>query len=112
SRSSWMRRLPCRRRRTRRSRQRRSGAVPHRTPRLPTSGRRLASRSPFLGAAVPNDLTAGSRGTRHNRIVAPFLAAAVAALLFLQAVVRLRRRGRVDLAGWDRVALFVAGLGV
>ena len=42
----------------------------------------------------------------------PVLAALVAALLFLQAVVRLRRRGRADLAGWDRVAFFGAGLGV
>ena len=42
----------------------------------------------------------------------PVLAAAVAALLFLQAVVRLRRRGRADLAGWDRVALFAGGLAV
>jgi putative copper resistance protein D len=44
--------------------------------------------------------------------VIPVIAAAVAALLFLQAVVRLRRRGRPDLAGWDRVVLFGAGLGV
>jgi cytochrome c oxidase assembly factor CtaG len=44
--------------------------------------------------------------------VVPTLAAAVAALLFAQAVVRLRRRGRADLAGWDRIALFAAGLGV
>ena len=42
----------------------------------------------------------------------PVLAAVVAALLFAQAVVRLRRRGRADKAGWDRVALFAAGLGV
>jgi cytochrome c oxidase assembly factor CtaG len=42
--------------------------------------------------------------------VVPVIAAAVAALLFLQAVVRLRRRGRVDLAGWDRISLFAAGL--
>ena len=42
----------------------------------------------------------------------PIIAAAVAALLFLQAVVRLRRRGRPDLAGWDRIPLFAAGLGV
>ena len=40
----------------------------------------------------------------------PVAAAVVAALLFAQAVVRLRRRGRADLAGWDRVALFAAGL--
>jgi len=44
--------------------------------------------------------------------VVPVLAALVAALLFAQAVVRLRRRGRRDLAGWDRIALFAAGLGV
>jgi putative membrane protein len=44
--------------------------------------------------------------------VIPLIAAALAALLFAQAVVRLRRRGRADLAGWDRVALFAAGLGV
>jgi cytochrome c oxidase assembly factor CtaG len=44
--------------------------------------------------------------------VIPLIAAALAALLFAQAVVRLRRRGRPDLAGWDRVALFAAGLGV
>jgi cytochrome c oxidase assembly factor CtaG len=42
----------------------------------------------------------------------PVIATVVAALLFAQAVVRLRRRGRADLAGWDRVALFGAGLGV
>jgi putative membrane protein len=44
--------------------------------------------------------------------VVPVIAAAVAALLFLQAVVRLRRRGRADLAGWDRIALFAVGLGL
>jgi cytochrome c oxidase assembly factor CtaG len=44
--------------------------------------------------------------------VLPVVFAVLAALLFVQAVVRLRRRGRADLAGWDRVALFAAGLGV
>jgi putative membrane protein len=44
--------------------------------------------------------------------VIPVIAAAVAALLFAQAVVRLRRRGRSDLAGWDRIGLFACGLGV
>ena len=42
----------------------------------------------------------------------PVIAALVAALLFAQAVVRLRGRGRADLAGWDRVALFALGLAV
>lgn len=42
----------------------------------------------------------------------PLAAAVVAALLFAQAIVRLRRRGRGDLAGWDRAALFALGLGV
>ena len=37
-------------------------------------------------------------------------ATALALLRFLQAFVRLRRRGRRDHAGWDRLALFVAGL--
>ena len=42
----------------------------------------------------------------------PVAAAALAALLFLQGFIRLRRRGRPDLAGWDRLPLFAAGLGV
>ncbi|HVM56422.1 MAG TPA: cytochrome c oxidase assembly protein [Gaiellaceae bacterium] len=36
--------------------------------------------------------------------------AVVASALFGQAVRRLRSRGRADLAGWDRVALFAGGL--
>jgi cytochrome c oxidase assembly factor CtaG len=40
----------------------------------------------------------------------PVAAVVVAALLFAQASVRLRRRGRADLAGWDRAALFGLGL--
>jgi len=44
--------------------------------------------------------------------VLPIVFSGIAALLFGQAVVRLRRRGRPDLAGWDRVALFAAGLTV
>jgi putative membrane protein len=42
----------------------------------------------------------------------PVALAAVGGLLFAQAVARLRRRGRADLAGWDRVALFGLGLAV
>ena len=41
----------------------------------------------------------------------PVLAvAAVATVLFDHAFVRLRRRGRADLAGWDRPALFAVGI--
>ena len=42
----------------------------------------------------------------------PVIATAIAALLFLQAVMRLRRRGRADLAGSGRIALFATGLAV
>jgi len=42
--------------------------------------------------------------------VLPVALAVAVALLFGQGVVRLRRRGRADLAGWDRVALFGLGL--
>ncbi len=44
--------------------------------------------------------------------MAPIIAAAVAGLLYLQALVWLRRRGRADLAGWDRIALYGLGLAV
>jgi putative membrane protein len=39
-------------------------------------------------------------------------ATGVAALLFAQGWLRLRRRGRADLASWDRAALFALGLAV
>jgi len=42
--------------------------------------------------------------------VVPLIAAAVACVLFGQAVGRLRARGRADVAGWDRIALFALGL--
>ena len=42
----------------------------------------------------------------------PVAAAVVAAALFAQGVARLRRRGRADLAGWDRVVVFGLGLAV
>ena len=47
---------------------------------------------------------------RARRLVLPVALAVVAALLFAQASLRLRRRGRADLAGWDRAALFGLGL--
>ena len=43
--------------------------------------------------------------------MAPVAAAVLVGLLFAQAAVRLRRRGRADLASWDRAALFALGLG-
>jgi len=42
--------------------------------------------------------------------VIPVAAAVVAGALFVQGFYRLRVRGRADLAGWDRAALFVLGL--
>jgi putative membrane protein len=44
----------------------------------------------------------------------PFVVAGaiVAAALYLQAFLRLRRRGRADLADWRRAALFLAGLAI
>jgi len=42
--------------------------------------------------------------------VLPIAAVIVAALLYVQANVRLRRRGRPDLVGWDRAVLFGLGL--
>jgi cytochrome c oxidase assembly factor CtaG len=42
--------------------------------------------------------------------VIPGVVAILAAALFAQAFVRLRRRGRADRAGWDRAALFAAAL--
>src|SRR5438067_2049888 len=51
------------------------------------------------------------REERHNHRVLPVVFVAFAAALFAQAVLRLRKRGRADLAGWDRIALFALGLG-
>jgi cytochrome c oxidase assembly factor CtaG len=42
--------------------------------------------------------------------VLPLALSLVAAVLFVRAAVRLRRRGRADRAGWDRFALFGLGL--
>jgi putative membrane protein len=42
--------------------------------------------------------------------VLPVAAVIVAALLYVQATIRLRRRGRPDLVGWDRAGLFGLGL--
>jgi putative membrane protein len=42
----------------------------------------------------------------------PVALAVVAALLFVQGAMRLRSRGRADIAGWDRFALFGLGVGL
>src|SRR3954453_19429315 len=42
----------------------------------------------------------------------PIAGALVALALFAQAFVRLRRRGRIDHAGWGRAVLYVAGVAV
>ena len=58
------------------------------------------------GDAVPVSKLAGAWDAQPF-VLAPAL---LAALVFAQAFVRLRRRGRADLAGWDRPVLFGAGL--
>jgi putative membrane protein len=49
-------------------------------------------------------------GSAWSASPAVLAGAAVALVLFGQAFIRLRRRGRQDHAGWDRAALFVAGI--
>jgi putative membrane protein len=70
----------------------------------------LAAPSTALahGGQVPRSELAGA--WRASWVVLAL--AALGAVLFAQAIVRLRRRGRRDDAGWDRVALFSAGLGL
>ena len=60
------------------------------------------------GGEVPRSELAGA--WRASWVVLAL--AALGAILFAHAVVRLRRRGRRDDAGWDRVVLFSAGLGL
>jgi putative membrane protein len=65
--------------------------------------------TPFLlahGDAVPTS----ELGSAWEAPPAVLAGAGLALLLFAQAWVRMRRRGRVDLAGFDRLALFVAGV--
>jgi cytochrome c oxidase assembly factor CtaG len=58
------------------------------------------------GDAVPTS----ELGSAWSAPPAVLAGAALALVLFFQAWVRLRRRGRVDLAGFDRSLLFVAGV--
>jgi putative membrane protein len=80
--------------------------------------RSLALAGSVLAAlAVPEVASAHGGSVAASRVAddwhappAVLAAAAVAALLFAQAFVRMRRRGRPDHAGWDRAGIFAAGL--
>ena len=70
------------------------------------AGSALVAPSVALGSG---DEVAPSQLPGAWELPPPVLVCAVVALaLFLRAFVRLRRRGRADLAGWDRLAFFVA----
>lgn len=60
------------------------------------------------GTLVPRD----ELSSAWSAPVVPLAVAGLAAILFAQALVRLRRRGRSDLAGPGRALLFGAGLGL
>ena len=66
------------------------------------------------GAALASgDEIAPAQLPRAWELPPPVLACALVALvLFGRAFIRLRRRGRADHAGWDRLALFVAATGL
>ena len=65
---------------------------------------------PEVAAAHVADVPTSRVAEDWHAPPAVITAAAVAAVLFAQAFVRLRRRGRTDHAGWDRAALFAGGL--
>jgi cytochrome c oxidase assembly factor CtaG len=69
-----------------------------------------ALAAPPLAAAHVASVPPSQLGHDWHAPPAVLAVAAGAAVLFVQAFVRLRRRGRVDHAGWDRPALFAAGL--
>ena len=65
---------------------------------------------PEVAAAHVGTVPASRLAEDWHAPPAVLAAAAIAAVLFAQAFVRLRRRGRTDHAGWDRAALFTGGL--
>ena len=67
---------------------------------------------PAAASAHGDRIPRSELGSAWSAPPAVLVGAAIALLLFGQAFVRLRRRGRHDHAGWDRAALFVAGVAV
>jgi putative membrane protein len=79
--------------------------------------RRALAGAVFLALAVPGAASAHARPVPPSELSTRWIAppvvvalALVAVALFVQAVIRLRRRGRADLAGAGRTILFAAGL--
>ena len=70
----------------------------------------VALAAPPAAAAHTNPVPPDELASHWSAPAAVLTAAALALALFGQAVVRLRRRGRSDLAPWSRCALFAAGL--
>jgi putative membrane protein len=69
-----------------------------------------ALASPAAASAHPRPVPPDELSSHWSAPPAVVALAVIAVVLFAQAVVRLRRRGRADLAGADRVLLFAAGL--
>ena len=67
---------------------------------------------PAVAPAHGDRVPMSELGSAWSSPPAVLVGAAIALLLFGQAFIRLRRRGRQDHAGWDRAALFVAGVAI
>jgi hypothetical protein len=79
--------------------------------------RALAAAAVVVALAVPGAASAHTRPVPPSELsthwIAPPVVVVLAVLvlaLYVQAVIRLRRRGRADLAGAGRAGLFAAGL--
>ena len=72
----------------------------------------VALAAPAVAWAHPSAVRPSDLATHWTAPPIVLAAAFVGLLLFGQAVVRLRRRGRPDLAPWSRCVLFGAGLGL
>jgi cytochrome c oxidase assembly factor CtaG len=70
----------------------------------------LALAAPGTASADPRPVPPGELSSHWTAPPTVVALAVLAVVLFAQALVRLRRRGRTDLAGADRVLLFAAGL--
>jgi cytochrome c oxidase assembly factor CtaG len=69
-----------------------------------------AMAAPAAAAAHPKPVQPDELASHWSAPPVVLAAAGLALLLFAQAVLRLRRRGRSDLAPWSRCALFATGL--